>query len=225
LAAGLRRAWAVVFDLGYEALRGLVLLFFRPLFLLRREGPPPALPGGRVIVCANHASYLDPAFVQLVLRRRVIFVMTNDFYRRRWGRWFFRLVGAIPVGPGRFAKDGLERAVSHLRRDRVIGIFPEGRLSPDGTLGDAQRGVAVIARLGRAPVLPMGIVGNLRAWPKGAPCFRRSDVRVAFGSLLPPPESTEPRGRSEEQAYADRILRAIAEARKLAHGRGRAPVC
>ena len=173
----------------------------------------PKLPDGPFIVCANHASYLDPLFIQMILERRIIFVMTNRFYRRPAGRWFFRLVGAIPVGTGRLARDGLERAIALLRQGQSIGIFPEGRLSPDGSFGPAGRGVAIMSRMGRAPVLPLGIDGNLRAWPKGRTWMRRADVRIRAGSLLPPPTGQT---REEERRVARDVMAAIAEAREQA---------
>ena len=216
-----RPVWDGGFALVYGVMRIALLLVFRPYYLVRRVGPPPSLPKGAWILCANHASYLDPVFLQLVIHRRVIFVMTNDFYSRKWGRWFFKLVDAIPVASGRMAKQGLERAVQFLRSGQPIAIFPEGRLSTDGTTNPPQRGVAMIARMGRAPILPAGIYGNLRAWPKGAPWMRRSDVRIAFGPLIAPPAAQPPPGRQEERAYAARLMESIREARDRARRAGR----
>lgn len=220
----LRRVLGGVYELGYQGLRALVLFFFRPLFLVRRVGPEPKLPDGPVIVCANHASYFDPVFLQLMLPQRVVFVMTNDFYVLPLGRWFFWAARAIPVASGRLAKTGLERALLELRKGRAVGIFPEGRLSPDGSLGRPQRGVSLLARMGPAAILPAGIFGNHRAWPRGASWGRRSDVRIAFGPLIPPPDSTPP-GREAERAYARQIMDAIAKAREVARegGRSQAP--
>jgi len=212
-----------VYELGYGALRVVFLTFFRPLFLIRRVGPAPELPPGPIIVCANHASYFDPVFLQLVLRRRVVFVMTNDFYVLPTVRWFFWAARAIPVASGRLAKTGLERALVQLRLGRVVGIFPEGRLSPDGSLTRPQRGVSLLARMGRAPILPAGMFGNHASWPRGAAWGRRSDVRVAFGPLIPPPDSTPP-GREAERAYARRIMTAVAAARDMARAGGRSQV-
>jgi 1-acyl-sn-glycerol-3-phosphate acyltransferase len=225
MPAWFRPIWNVGFALVYGVLRIALLLVFRPYCLVRRVGPRPPLPEGGWILCANHASYLDPVFLQLVVHRRVVFVMTNDFYSRRWGRWFFRLVGAIPVGSGRLAREGLEKMVRHLRQGQPLAIFPEGRLSTDGTLSEPQRGVAMIARMGQASILPAGIYGNLRAWPKGTRWMRRSDVRIAFGPLMPPPAAYPPPGRQEERAYAARIMIAVAEARERARlaGRGAHP--
>ena len=140
------RAWRLAYEAGYACLRGVTALIFGPFFRVRRIGPPPPLPEGGVVLCPNHASYLDPAFVQLCMPRRVTFVMTNDFYANRWGRWFFGLVGAVPVGPGRQARAGLRRAIALARRGHAVVLFPEGRLSRDGTMHRGQRGIAILAR-------------------------------------------------------------------------------
>ncbi|MDJ0974308.1 MAG: lysophospholipid acyltransferase family protein [Planctomycetota bacterium] len=201
------RAWRRAYEWGYACLRGVTALIFGPFFRVRRIGPLPEFPEGGLVLCPNHASYLDPAFVQLCVHRRVIFVMTNDFYARRWGRWFFTLVGAIPVGRGRLARTGLRRAIAHARRGHVVVVFPEGRLSRDGNLHRAQRGIAILARRARVPVYPMAIVGSMRAWRHGARRPRRANVRVTFGQE-PMTWSGEP-GRGAQQAFADELMRRI----------------
>jgi 1-acyl-sn-glycerol-3-phosphate acyltransferase len=219
----LGRVWRYGYEGGYNFLRAVVHLVFRCVFRIRQVGGSPRIPPGGVLFCANHCSYLDPAFVQLVVRRRITFVMTNDFYERPWGRWFFRLVGAVPVARGRMARRGMQRAVALLRRGHAVGLFPEGRLSRDGTLSAPQRGVALIARLGRASVVPMGIAGNFRAWPHGTRVPRRSNVRVAFGRPLPAPVRGRMQTREDEQAFAAEIMRRIALARAYAERHGVPP--
>jgi 1-acyl-sn-glycerol-3-phosphate acyltransferase len=204
------RFWLWAYDRFYDGFRVIVTLMFRPLFLVRRVGPAPQLPRGGVILCPNHQSYLDPAFVQLTLRRRVTFVMTHSFYRLIPAKVFFMLVGAIPVGTGRTSWGGMRRAAAVLRRGGALVVFPEGRLSQDGTLNRAQRGIAGLARRGRAPVVPVGIEGSLRAWPKGSRWLRRADVRVAFGRPMALGGETT---READQAFADRVLEAVADLR------------
>ena len=81
------------------------------------------VPRTAVVLCPNHSSYLDPAFVQLTVRRRLTFVMTNDFYSLPGARWFFKLVGAIPVGRGRMSRKGLRRAMALVKRGHVAFSF------------------------------------------------------------------------------------------------------
>jgi 1-acyl-sn-glycerol-3-phosphate acyltransferase len=210
------RTWLWSYEACYACFRGIVTLMFRPIFLVRRVGPAPRLPRGGVLLCPNHQSYLDPAFLQLTLSRRVTFVMTHVFYRLLPTKVFFMLVGAIPVGTGRTSWGGMRRAAAILRRGGALVVFPEGRLSEDGTLHRAQRGIAALARRGRAPVVPVAIEGSLRAWPKGARWLRRSDVRVAFGEAIPWPEEAT---REGDQAFADRVMEEVARLRTKVAGR------
>lgn len=214
------RAWLFVYEWFYKGLEGGTRMLFRPFFLVRCVGRRPVLPDGGVILCPNHQSYLDPAFVQHVVRRRVTFVMTNDFYASRYANWFFRIVGAIPVGSGRLSWGGMRRAAALLRLGSALVVFPEGRLSRDGTLGRAQRGIAVVARRGRAPVIPVAIEGSMRAWPHGARWCRTADVRIAFGE---PMRFDGPETREAEQAFASEVMARIASLKASIPARIRRP--
>lgn len=200
----LGRTWRRAYEMGYGCLRGVTALVFGPLFRVRRVGPPPPLPKGGVVLCPNHASYLDPAFVQLCVARRVTFVMTSEYYTKPLGRWFFALVGAVHVGPGRQARAGLRRAIALARRGHAVVLFPEGRLSRDGTMHRGQRGIAIIARRAGVPIIPVAIVGAMRAWKHDGLRPRRASVRVAFGQE-PLHWSGEP-GRGAQQAFANELM-------------------
>jgi len=207
------RLWRQVYEAGYALLCGFVLLLFRPLFGAHRTTAHPRLPRGGFLLCANHASYLDPAFLQLALRRRVTFLMTNDFYRRPAGRWFFALVGAIPMSAGRLGHAGLRRAAAHLKRGHAVALFPEGRLSRDGAIGPAQRGVGYLARRTGAPVLVAAIDGAFRAWPRGARWLRMAPVRVAFGRWMRwTPSAGTP--REQEKRFAQSVMAEVVALRR-----------
>ena len=200
------RAWLGLYEIFYLGLKSGSRLVFRTLFRVRRVGPAPRLGLGGQILCPNHQSYLDPAFIQLVVGPRVTFVMTNAFYRVPGANLFFRLVGAIPVAPGRLAWSSVRRAVALLRTGATLVVFPEGKLSTTGEIGVAQRGVGLLARRGRATVVPVAIDGSMRAWPKGARWLRTSDVRLAFGEPLRCGDGT---ARDGDQAFADLILERV----------------
>ena len=54
-----------------------------------------------------------------------------------------------------------------LDEGHVLFVFPEGTRSPDGSLQEARDGVAVLALRTGAPIVPIGIAGSNRVWPKG----------------------------------------------------------
>ena len=51
----------------------------RSFLSVREEGPLPPRDGGLLVVC-NHLSYVDPAALQVGFRRRIRYLMTEDFY-------------------------------------------------------------------------------------------------------------------------------------------------
>lgn len=204
--------WRPAYELGYEAFKSVVGWIFKPIWRVRRIGRTPPLPRrGGVVLCPNHSSYLDPAFVQLVVRRRLVFVMTSRFYDDARVRWFYKLVSAVPIGQGgRAARKGIRRAMALVKRGHAVVIFPEGRLSADGHLNSAQRGIGTLARRTGAPIVPVAIAGAFHTWPKGATRPQGARVRVSFGEPLHYAEQ-EPDGRKPaEQAFADRVVRAVA---------------
>jgi len=205
-----RLIWKPGYELVYQCLKTAAMLMFGPAWRVRRVGRRAHVPRGGVVLCPNHAGYLDPAFVQLCVRRRLIFVMTENFYQLRRWRWFFRLVAAVSIGRGRQGRRGLRRAMALVRRGHAIVVFPEGRLTEDGSLNRAQRGIGRLARKLRVPIIPVGIAGSRNAWGKGAGRPGRARVRVAFGRPLRW-ETTHDREnlREAEQAFSDEIMEAI----------------
>ncbi len=207
----INRLWMPAFEFGYVCLKTAVAIFFGPIWRVRRVGRRAHVPSGGVVLCPNHASYLDPAFVQLVVRRRLIFVMTENFYRLSWGRWFFKLVGAVSIGSGRSARKGLRRSMALVRRGHAIVVFPEGRLTTDGHLNRAQRGIGRLARRAGVPVIPVGIAGARHAWGKGTGGPGKARVRVAFGRPIVWGGDPTLANRAAEQQFADRVMASIAE--------------
>jgi len=200
-----------MYEGGYQVFKGCVMFVLTPVYRIRRVGPPPRLPAGGAVLCPNHTSYLDPAFVQLALRRRATFIMTNDFYALPAARWFFKLVGAVPIGRGRLGRRGMRRAIALVKRGHTIVLFPEGRLSRDGHLGHAQRGVGRIARRTGAPVIPVGIAGAFHAWSHGRTRPGHANVRVAYGPAMYWQDGERRHRRRDEQAFADRVISGIAQ--------------
>ncbi len=136
------------------------------------------MPKGAKIVAANHPSTTDPFFVASMIGQQS-FILINQllFQVPLLGRYLYRS-GHIPVQAGQGAA-AMEAALAHLAAGHTILIFPEGDLSPaEGGFQSPRTGVARLALLSGAPVIPVGI-GLDRQRTRTI----RSDVRgqVAYG--------------------------------------------
>ena len=70
-----------------------------------------------------------------------------------------------------------------LARGELVGIFPEGGLSPDGELRPFRRGLEEIVRRRPVPVVPMVLEGLWGGVFSRAPRSRRRPRRGVFGRV------------------------------------------
>ena len=121
----------------------------------------------------------------------------------------FRTMGAIPIAPARedaALKDrAFAQAADVLARGEVLGIFPEGRLTPDGELGDFRPGLTEILQRTPAPVVPMalrGLWGSFFSRSANGKAMRRlrgifSRITLVAGAPIAPDDATPERLRDE----------------------------
>ncbi len=164
----------------FGALRAVVRVLLFIWFRLTGSCAAP-LPRGPVVFAPNHRSLLDPVVVQVVCQRRLVFMITNKWYSRPSLRWFFRFMRCIPVEDGARNRAALDRALTALGAGHSVAIFPEGRISADGRLGEFVPGVVALARRAGVPIVPVGVVGTREALPRGARIPRPCRITVRFG--------------------------------------------
>lgn len=195
-------------------------------FRIRVAGSEHIPRRGGALLAYNHVSVLDAIFVGLPVTRRGrivrCFALSEDFDRPLMGR-ALRGLGQIPIRRGAGAWDPLEQMADVIRSGWLGGIAPEGTVGTGECLLPIQKGPARIALLAGCPVIPIGIWGAQRRYPKtgihfGAPV--RPPLGVAFGPPIQP--EGDPKRRPDVQALTDRLGEALREqvevARRLAPG-------
>lgn len=115
------------------------------------------LPNGAKIIAANHPSTTDPFFVAAMLRQQSFILINQVLFQVPLLGEYLRRSGHIPVVAGGGAA-ALDAAVERLREGCTVMIFPEGAISPlEGGFHRPRTGVARLALLSGAPVVPVGI--------------------------------------------------------------------
>lgn len=170
------------------------LRFFARIRVLGRENMHGLSRGA--IFAVNHSSELDPILVPATLnpfsRLMPMFYISRErsFYPRAkkggfakyfYGGLFFKLWGAYPalVGTGDY-EIALRYHVKILERGKSVCIFPEGRKTRDGSLGEGKSGVAYLLWRTGAPVVPVAIREH---YQMGLRDFlaRRHSIVVSYG--------------------------------------------
>ena len=125
---------------------------------------------GPAILCPNHISFLDSAFLMLTLPRNISFVGKAEYMDSWKTKYVFPALGMIPIdrSGGEKSASALETAAGVLRRGELFGIFPEGTRSRDGVLHKGRTGAARLALEVGCPIYPVGIKGTDTIQPPGA---------------------------------------------------------
>ena len=113
--------------------------------------------GQRVLIVANHTSFLDAALLVAFFPDKLTFAINSYIATRWWVRPFLLLVDAFPMDPtSPYATRALIR---HLQGERKAVIFPEGRITVTGALMKIYDGTGMVADKSGALVLPVRIDG------------------------------------------------------------------
>lgn len=152
-----------------------------------------ALAGDRVLIVANHTSYLDPILLWAFLPDEITFAINTDIARQWWVRPALRFARVFPMDP--LQPLSIKSLTHYLREDRKAVIFPEGRITVTGALMKVYDGAAVVAERSGAAVLPIRIDGG-----QYTPLSRlHGVVRLRWFppitlNILPPRDLMHPRG-------------------------------
>ena len=115
------------------------------------------LPDGAKIIAANHPSTSDPFFVAAMLRQQSFILIKDLLFKVPIFGEYLRRSGHIPVTVGK-GEQAIRAALEYLKAGHTVMIFPEGSLSPQkGGFQKARTGVARLALMSGAPVIPVGI--------------------------------------------------------------------
>ncbi|MFH1639284.1 MAG: lysophospholipid acyltransferase family protein [Chloroflexota bacterium] len=184
-----------------------VLLFFTRFELTGKENIPAE---GALIVVANHLSLADPPILGTVVPRKMVFMAKQELFRSSISGYFVRSFGAFPVHREKPGIKAIREAEEVLNRGMALAIFPEGRRSQTGGLGEASPGVAFIARHSGAPILPVGISGTEKIRGIGW-LFRRPHIRIRIGLPFNPVSDGQQPGKTAYKELTDEIMRHVAE--------------
>jgi putative phosphoserine phosphatase / 1-acylglycerol-3-phosphate O-acyltransferase len=142
---------------------------------------------GAAIVAANHRSYFDPLAIAVALAKQGRvgrFLAKQQIFDVPVFGPMARAMGAIPVDRGSGSDTPLVAAARALDAGEIVVILPQGTI-PRGEAFFApklvgRRGVAVLARMSGAPVIPLGLWGTESVWP------RRARVPAVWNVIDPP---------------------------------------
>jgi acyl-[acyl-carrier-protein]-phospholipid O-acyltransferase/long-chain-fatty-acid--[acyl-carrier-protein] ligase len=113
--------------------------------------------GERILIVANHTSFLDAAIIAAYLPHKLTFAVNSHIAQKWWFKPFTALVDTLSLDPTNPL--AAKKLIEHLRNDHRCMIFPEGRITVTGTLMKIYEGPGMIADKAHAQIVPIRIEG------------------------------------------------------------------
>jgi putative phosphoserine phosphatase / 1-acylglycerol-3-phosphate O-acyltransferase len=174
-----------------------------PFARFRIEGVEHIPSHGGGLVCGNHRSYLDPLVMAMTLSRKgrpVRFLGKKEVFDAPVVGQVAKAMGGIRVDRGTGSDEPLEAAADALSAGQLVALMPQGTIPRGPAFFDPELkgrwGAARLAAQTRVPVIPVGLWGTEKVWPRNA---RFPDVL----NITDPPEITVRVGPAVELGYED----------------------
>ena len=179
---------------------------------------------GPAILVFNHRSYFDPIVMGVVIAktgRNVRGLGKKEVFDVPLVGRLMKASGGIRVDRGTGSDEPLDAAIAAVEAGELLMVAPEGTIPRGPAFFDPELkgrwGAARIAAATRVPVIPIGLWGTEKVWPRSArlPKFSLTDRPTVTASVGPP---VELKYRSPD-ADTKRIMKALSaqlppEARK-----------
>ena len=153
----------------------------------RLEGEAPDLPDGRLVVAANHFSFIDPVMVGHAIERPMRYLAVQGVFDH--SEFLAKLItryGAVALRNEGVPLQAMRTARDHLVADGTVGIFPEGKRVAQWGEERAKLGASWLALKTGSPVLPVFIHGSQATLSVTNPQFRFVPVGLRFGEVIEP---------------------------------------
>ena len=141
----------------------LVWFLFHPEVVGKENIPKK----GPVVLAGNHTKWLDPVALCAINHRQVHFLAKKELFSSK-ASFIVRGMGAIPVDRKIHDKNALESAISALKHNLVIGVFPEGTINrTEDVIMPFKIGAVKMSLDSHATLVPFVITGKYRLFRRG----------------------------------------------------------
>lgn len=134
----------------------------RVLFRIEIRGNAALPASGKLLVVANHESFIDGFLLGLFLPFRATFVVHTTVLKNTWFRLILSQVSHLAVDPT--SPLAMKKVIRLLDEGKPVVIFPEGRITLTGSLMKVYDGPGFVAAKTGATILPVRLDGPARSF-------------------------------------------------------------
>ncbi len=194
-------------------LKSLLRWLCKLVFRVEVRGQPLSGKPGKMLIIANHESYLDGFLLGLFLPFDATFVVHTTVLKNPLFRAILSLTNYLAVDPT--SPMAMKKVIRLLEAGEPVVIFPEGRITLTGSMMKVYDGPAFVAAKSGAPILPARLDGTGRSYfsrleghhPRQF--FPKISLSLLPLTALPMPEA--PKARDRRRLAGEKMRRLMQE--------------
>ncbi len=146
----------------FQVLRIIFYLPIKILFPTRIVGRKNKIKKGRMILCCNHQSNLDPPLIAVSFFRRFYYMAKKSLFKNKFFGWLLSKFGAFPVDRESIDIKAMKKTLDLLKKDNALCLFPQGSRLTDVELSQLKDGAILFSLKTKSPILPCVFVKKPR---------------------------------------------------------------
>jgi len=160
----------ILYRMGRFILGPIFKLYYNPKVIGKENIPKE----GAILIVGNHKHLYDQCLTIISTKRYIHYMAKKEYFDNKKVAWFFKGTGCISVDRSKKDKTSVELALSVLKDDGAIGLFPEGtRNRTKEILLPFKFGAVSMAKKTDAYLVPFGITGDYK--------FRSKNLTIEYG--------------------------------------------
>lgn len=149
----------------YSCIKVILKIIISLLFGIKTLGKENVIEGG-AILASNHKSNWDPLAILATCPRQLAFMGKKELFKFKPFAAVLRKVGVFPVNRGKGDIGAVKTALTILKQEKAMMMFPEGQRMKDGRRGEAKPGVAMLSTHAKVPVIPVKIDATFKLFKR-----------------------------------------------------------
>lgn len=116
-----------------------------------------------VIFIGNHISHYDGVMTSVEFKKsKAHIIVAKDWFEKKSVNWYLKNTRCIPMDRFNLDTAWLRDAKEAIKNGESIIIYPEGKTSKDGTIGEFKSGFVMLSIMTGAQIVPFAVDGEYK---------------------------------------------------------------
>jgi 1-acyl-sn-glycerol-3-phosphate acyltransferase len=136
------------------------------------------------VILSNHVNNLDPFFINAYVDKPISYLASDEYFRNPILKNLLKFTGAVPKTKFKSDFSAVKELIKMKNNNRIIGIFPEGKRSWDGTTDEFLKSTLKLLKLLKISVVVVNLKGAHLSSPRWADKMRKGKIIISYKKVL-----------------------------------------